>query len=219
LLLLIETDYKSSFVFTCIAIGGRKDTIEGEAYAKIPFRLQENSLIQSDSPLTTIYPTRSSTETPQGVSINDQKKFLLKDFGKLSSKNNHYYESNLDINQQTKTCNEFLKIYLMQQTKNRLIINRFRLFSRRLFKFRRKKSFNQMNFNNNYNHTVNQESSKITIEQILNRQWMQAFEHRKSETRISLFKTNTEESSCCSYSSKTKYLFLIDRLFCMNCHP
>ncbi len=95
----------------------------------------------------------------------------------------------------------------MQQTKNRLIINRFRLFSRLLFKFRRKKSLNQMNFNNNYNHTVNQESSKITIEQILNRQWMQAFEHRKSERRISLFKTNIEESSCRSYSSKTKYLF------------
>ena len=84
----------------------------------------------------------------------------------------------------------------MQQTKNRLIINRFRLFSRRLFKFRRKKSFNQMNFNNNHN----QESSKITIQQILNRQWIQAFEHRKSERRISLIKTNTEQSSCCSLS-------------------
>ena len=122
------------------------------------------------------------------VTLNNN---LLKQSRKTSSRNNHYYESNLDINQQIKTCNEFIKICLIKQAKNRLIINRFRLF-----KFRRKKSlknriklFNSSyNSNNNYYEQINKEIPKITLEQILNRQWMQTFEHMKCQNIISLSK-------------------------------
>ncbi len=108
--------------------------------------------------------------------INDKKRFL--------SKNNHSYH----INKQIKNCNEFFKIYLIQRTKYRLII------TRRLFKFRRKKSshhikvFNQLNHLNN-NHLTIQETSKTSIQQILNRQWIQTFKQTKSERKI-----NHEES-------------------------
>ncbi|CAF2743447.1 unnamed protein product [Rotaria sp. Silwood2] len=217
---------KPSSSFSPMAIGGRKDTIEGETYAKIPFHLQETSLTHSDSPIRTIYPTRSSTEIAQSISMNDKKKNLSKEFGKISSKNNNYYESNLNINKQTKSCNEFLKIYLLQQTKNRLIINRFRLFTRRLFKFRRKKSLNRVqlfnqsqNFNQNNNHIIIEQISNITIEQILNRQWIQAFENKKSEKKISLIKLNSEESSCSSLSiTDENYSYSIDSIhvFCQS---
>ncbi|CAF4057763.1 unnamed protein product [Rotaria sp. Silwood2] len=213
---------KPSSSFSPMAIGGRKDTIVGETYAKIPFHLQETSLTHSDSPIRTIYPTRSSTEIAQSISMNDKKK----EFGKISSKNNNYYESNLNINKQTKSCNEFLKIYLLQQTKNRLIINRFRLFTRRLFKFRRKKSLNRVqlfnqsqNFNQNNNHIIIEQISNITIEQILNRQWIQAFENKKSEKKISLIKLNSEESSCSTLSiTDENYSYSIDSIhvFCQS---
>ncbi|CAF1073906.1 unnamed protein product [Rotaria sordida] len=197
--------------FSPMAIGGRKDTIEGETYAKIPFHLQENRLTHSDSPIRTIYPIQSSIETTQNISINDKKNNLSKKFGKISSKNNHYYESNLDIN---------------KQTKNRLIINRFRLFTRRLFKFRRKRSLNYVkifnqsqNLNQNNNHMIIEQVSKITIEQILNRQWAQAFENKKFEKKILLLKLNTEKSTCSSLSiADENYSYSIDSIhtFCQS---
>ncbi|CAF3531455.1 unnamed protein product [Rotaria sp. Silwood1] len=178
---------KPSSSFSPMAIGGRKDTIEGETYAKIPFHLHEKSLTHADSPIRPIYQTQSSTETAQSVSMNDKRNNLPKEFQKISSKNNHYYESNIDINKQIK--------------------NRFRLFTRRLFKFRRKKSLNRIklckqlqNFYQNNNHVTIEQVSKITIEQILNRQWMQAFENKKSEKNISLIIPNIEESTCSSLS-------------------
>ena len=86
----------------------------------------------------------------------------------------------------------------MQQTKNR-----FRLFTRHLFKFRRKKSLNPIKFFNqsdnfNNNHLTIPETPKITIEQVLNRQWMQTFKFRKSEGRILFRNNHIEESSCSS---------------------
>ena len=80
------------------------------------------------------------------VTLNNN---LLKQSRKTSSRNNHYYESNLDINQQIKTCNEFIKIYLIKQAKKRLIINRFRLF-----KFRRKKIFKKIVLNYLIHHII-----------------------------------------------------------------
>jgi hypothetical protein len=149
-----------------------------------------------------MYPTRFSNETPQGALINDQKNLLSKKFERISSKNNHYYESDFYINKPRKTCNEFLRIYLMQQTKTRLIMNRFRLFPRRLFKFRRKKSLkflNQsQNFNSNNHHLIIDEAPKTTIEQILNRQWMQTL---KSE-KITLSMNRSNENSSCSINNK-----------------
>jgi hypothetical protein len=79
------------------------------------------------------------------------------------SKNNHYFD--------IKNCNEFFKIYLIKRKKYRLIIKR------RLFKFRRK--INQSNqFNNN--HINLQDIPRISIQQILNRQWIQTFKQEKS---------------------------------------
>ncbi|UJR29000.1 hypothetical protein I4U23_010218 [Adineta vaga] len=85
----LTKNIKQSTTFHPMAIGGRKDTIEGETYAKIPSRLHENSLIQSDSPMTIIYPTRSTIETPDVV--------LLKNLKNSNSRNNHCYESNFDL--------------------------------------------------------------------------------------------------------------------------
>ncbi|CAF0795129.1 unnamed protein product, partial [Adineta ricciae] len=84
------TTTKPTNSFYPIAIGGRKDTIEGETYAKIPFRLQENNLAQSDSPVLVIYPTRSTIETPDGVFLSNQTK---------DSKNNHYRSRKILIQQ------------------------------------------------------------------------------------------------------------------------
>ncbi|CAF0749130.1 unnamed protein product [Adineta steineri] len=143
------------------SIGGRKDTIEGETYSRIPFYLQENSLTQSNSPITTINPIRSSIETSDSISIN-----------------NHCYQSDLYLNRQTKNSIQFSNIYLKQQKRNRF----------RLFKFRRKKFSNHFNKNNNNSQIIHQQSSVITIEQILHRQWIQTFKQK-------LTKVNTKEAS------------------------
>ncbi|CAF4319930.1 unnamed protein product, partial [Rotaria sp. Silwood2] len=102
----------------------------------------------------------------------------------------------------------------------------FRLFTRRLFKFRRKKSLNRVqlfnqsqNFNKNNNHIIIEQISNITIEQILNRQWIQAFENKKSEKKISLIKLNSEESSCSTLSiTDENYSYSIDSIhvFCQS---
>ena len=107
--------------------------------------------MQENSPIQSDSPNlaRSSTETTENILINDQRKSF---FGKISSRNNHYYESNN---------------------------NRLRLSTRRLFKFRRKKSFNpiKQNFNNNNYHNIIQDNPpKINIEQILNHQWIQTLD-------------------------------------------
>jgi hypothetical protein len=59
-----------------------------------------------------------------------------------------------------------------------------RLFPRRLFKFRRKKTLNRIKQNFNNNHHIIQANPKMTIEQLLNRQWIQTLQ-----------KPNTDSSS------------------------
>jgi hypothetical protein len=79
----------------------------------------------------------------------------------IRQKNNHY-----SSNKSIRNCNELLKKYLIEQNQYRLII------TRRLFKFRRKKSFHRTkNINNNNNNTDNY--PRRSIEEILYHQWIQ----------------------------------------------
>ncbi|CAF3710337.1 unnamed protein product [Rotaria socialis] len=204
--------------FSPMAIGGRKDTIEGETYARIPIHLQENSLTHAVSPIIASYQTRPSIESTKNVLMNDKKNSLTKDLEKISLNNNHYYETSLDDKRQFKTCNEFLKIYLSQHSKNRLIINQLRFSKRHLFKFRRKKCLNRIkafnhlchdNHNNNYM-SMN-ELPKITIEQMLSHRWIQTFENKKTERTISLLEHNIEKTICCSFTKRDeKYPYAVD---------
>ncbi|CAF5034508.1 unnamed protein product [Rotaria magnacalcarata] len=200
------------------AIGGRKDTIEGETYARIPIHLQENSLIHAVSPIIASYQTRPSIESTKNVLVNDKKDNLTKDLEKISLNNNHYYESILDDKRQFKTCNEFLKIYLLQHCKNRLIINRLRFFKKHLFKFRRKKCSNRIktfnhlcHYNHNNNYMSMNELPKITIEQMLSHRWIQTFDNKKTERTISLLEHNIENTIYCSFTKgDEKYPYAID---------
>ncbi|CAF2033696.1 unnamed protein product [Rotaria magnacalcarata] len=204
--------------FSPMAIGGRKDTIEGETYARIPIHLQENSLIHAVSPIIASYQTRPSIESTKNVLVNDKKDNLTKDLEKISLNNNHYYESILDDKRQFKTCNEFLKIYLLQHCKNRLIINRLRFFKKHLFKFRRKKCSNRIktfnhlcHYNHNNNYMSMNELPKITIEQMLSHRWIQTFDNKKNERTISLLEHNIENTIYCSFTKgDEKYPYAID---------
>jgi len=87
----------------------------------------------------------------------------------------------------------------MQQKKYRLIIKR------RLFKFRRKKSLNQSkNFNNNHI-TIQQTPPKNSIEQILNHQWIQIFDQRKSHENYSYSIDSINPTTSNDFSTKSLF--------------
>jgi hypothetical protein len=120
-------------------------------------QLEQKNLIQEFHQQETNR-TRSSSET-----LGDSKD---------SARNNHSLIRN---------SNEVFKRYLIERNQYRLII------TRRLFKFRRKRS---KNFNTNNTRTINEDPPRRSIEQILYHQWIE----KKSQRTIKRGKKNLDRS-------------------------
>jgi hypothetical protein len=120
-------------------------------------QLEQKNLIQQFHQQETNR-TRSSSET-----LGDSKD---------SARNNHSLIRN---------SNEVFKRYLIERNQYRLII------TRRLFKFRRKRS---KNFNTNNTQTINEDPPRRSIEQILYHQWIE----KKSQRTIKRGKKNLDRS-------------------------
>ena len=168
----------------CLAVGGRKDSIEGETYSKIPVRLQEHSLDPSESPLVGIYRTRSSAETPRDPA-ND---FATKSRGK----NNHYCRSDRQSRAKRQIHQRSHNASLPPRNSIRAIINRSRLCARRSFKFRRKRDgapSKPVELADDVDEIISDDGArhadnplfKLNIEQILQQQWIQVFQQKESK--------------------------------------
>lgn len=205
-----------SFLFL-LAIGGRKDTIEGAAHVNIPFHLQENSFTDTNTPINIKYRKRSSLETSRNILKNDKKYYSRQEIKKLLSKNNHCCKSKFNSSKETQSYNEFFKNYFNQQNKNKLIINQFRISTLHLFKFRWKNCRQHVqrhnryytylqNNNNSYNNNAVtiRNIAKVTIEQILSRQWIKIFQNRTSEKQCSSLTNKNEESNFYPLKIKNK---------------
>ena len=167
-----------------LAVGGRKDSIEGETYSKIPLRLQEHSLVPSESPLANIYRTRSSTETPQDRTTDDPTN--------SRGKNNHDGRSDLNSRGRRKIHHRSQNASLPPRTSIRIITNRSRLLARRSFKFRRKNDCAPSkpvalsddvdeNISDDEDRLANDQLPKITIEQMRQQQWIQVLQRNESK--------------------------------------
>ena len=165
-----------------LAVGGRKDSVEGETYSKIPLRLQEYSLVPSESPLTDIHRTRSSAETPRDRATDDSTN--------SRGKNNHYGRSDVNSRGRRKIHHRSHNASLPPRTSIRVITNRSRLLARRSFKFRRKKDCTPSkpvefsgdvheNISDDEDRPANDQLPKITMEQILQQQWIQALQRNE----------------------------------------